>query len=201
VENPATESIVRAVRRLTVAVWSLSAMLGLFFLLYAWSFWSSSSAISRISTQTTWGPPPDIEGVQPPKDPLPASSVPENLYDLPLEQQIKWASAMAIGRYVRDGDRYKCIIAEVLKVSPGVTFHYKLGDEYRECSYYPRENESRGDGVVLYFVGNPATFRLSTSFSGDRVRSLGDMPLELMRAEIAKSLAQERPPTAPATRR
>jgi hypothetical protein len=59
-------------------------------------------------------------------------------------------------------------------------------DEYSAASYYPKQGTSHGDGIVIFFDGSPAMMRLSMSYSGDRIQSLGDMPLELLRAKCEK---------------
>lgn len=109
-------------------------------------------------------------------------------HELSLDQQIERASVIAIARFesAPDGER-KAIFREVLKQSPGTTFHYKLGDEYARASYYPRDDFSKGDGVVIFFVGSPASMRMSMTYSGDRIQSLGDIPLELFKQKCESS--------------
>jgi hypothetical protein len=36
----------------------------------------------------------------------------------------------------------------------------------------------------MFFVGSPAEFRFSTSFNGDRLSGLGEMPIEMLRGKI-----------------
>ena len=38
-----------------------------------------------------------------------------------------------------------------------------------------------GDGEVVFFTGSPAMMQLAMSYSEDRIRGLGDMPLALLR--------------------
>jgi hypothetical protein len=35
--------------------------------------------------------------------------------------------------------------------------------------------------MVMFFTGSPATMRMSMTYFGDRVHSLGDLPIELLR--------------------
>lgn len=105
---------------------------------------------------------------------------------MPLEKQIEAASVIAIARYERDGDRNKCVLSEILKQAPGTKFHFQLGDELRQCSHHTKPNESRGDGQLMFFVGSPANFRFSTSFYGERLTGLGDMPINLLRKQISE---------------
>jgi hypothetical protein len=103
-------------------------------------------------------------------------------HELTLEEKIKSASVIALARYERGADgMMRAIIKEFLKKEPDVTIYYDVGDEYQPSSYYPKENTSYGDGMVIFFVGSPASMRMSMSYSGDRIRSLGDLPLELFR--------------------
>jgi hypothetical protein len=103
-------------------------------------------------------------------------------HELTLDEQIKKASVIALAKYEQAPDgKMKAIITEFLKKDPGVTIYYKVGDEYPSSSYYPKANEDRGDGLVIFFVGSPASMRMSMTFSGDRIRGLGDLPIELFR--------------------
>ena len=105
-------------------------------------------------------------------------------YELGLEDQIKQASIIAIAKYEKSPDgKMKTIVKEFLKKEPGTTIYYKIGDEYPGSSYYPKENTMYGDGVVIFFTGSPATMKMSMSYSGDRIQSLGDIPIELFRQE------------------
>lgn len=103
-------------------------------------------------------------------------------HELKIEEQIKKSSVIALAKYEPSPDgKMKAIIKEFLKNEPGVTLYYKIGDEYASSSYYPKEKTSYGDGLVIFFVGSPATMRMSMSYEGDRIRGLGDIPLELLK--------------------
>ena len=103
-------------------------------------------------------------------------------HKLKLEEQIKKSSVIAIAKYVPSSDgKMKAIIKEFLKKEPGVTIYYKIGDEYSSSSYYPKENTNYGDGVIMFFTGSPATMKMSMTYSGNRIRSLGDIPIELFK--------------------
>ena len=73
--------------------------------------------------------------------------------------------------------------AEFLKKESGVTVYYHLGDEHAPSSHYPKANTDYGDGVIIFFTGSPAVMQMSMSYSGDRIRGLADMPLELFRQQ------------------
>ncbi len=116
-----------------------------------------------------------------PSTPVGAESGPP-FHELPLEEQIKRASVIALARYEPAPDgRKRAILKEFLKKDPETTIYYKIGDEFTSASFYPAEGSERGDGLVIFFVGSPATMRMSMTFFGDRIPSLGDIPLELFR--------------------
>jgi hypothetical protein len=103
-------------------------------------------------------------------------------HDLNIEEQIKTSSVIALASYEPSPDgKMKAIIKEFLKKEPGVTLYYNVGDEYASSSYYPKDGTSYGDGLVIFFVGSPATMRMAMSYEGDRIRGLGDLPLELLK--------------------
>ena len=103
-------------------------------------------------------------------------------HELSVEEQIKQASAIALARYERSPDgKMKAVIREFLKKDPNTVIHYKVGDEYASASFYPSEGKDYGEGVVVFFVGSPASVRLSVTYSGDRIRGLADIPIELFR--------------------
>ena len=103
-------------------------------------------------------------------------------HELELNEQIKLSSVIALAKYEKSPDgKNKAIIKEFLKKAPGTEIYYEVGDEYESSSYYPRENSDYGDGTIIFFVGSPAQMRLSMSYSGDRIRGLGDLPIKLLR--------------------
>jgi hypothetical protein len=149
----------------------MAVLVGIYLVAYLPTFSSSGAAWSE--SERVPAPSPRIENSYP------------DFYALPLEKQIAAASVIAIAKYEKDGDRTKCVISEVLKLAPGTKFHYNVGDEFRQCSHYSRAGEDRGDGQLMFFVGSPATFRYSSSFRGDRLSGLGDMPFDMLRKQIS----------------
>ena len=177
-ETDEKTQIVRAIRRLTIAVWALTVVMVAFLAMYLIAY------IPALS--------PSFTSVEAPPSQAPAipsrfDTQVTNFHDWPLEKQITTASVIALARYEKDGDRTKCVISEILKQAPGTKFYYNVGDEYRQCSHYPKPNEDRGDGQVMFFLGNPAEFRFSTSFRGDRLTGLGDIPFDLFRKQIGQA--------------
>lgn len=103
-------------------------------------------------------------------------------HEMSLEDQIKHASVIALAGYEPSADgRMKAVIREFLKKESGAVLYYNVGDEYPSASYYPKANRDYGDGLVIFFVGSPAAMRMSMSYSGDRIRGLGDLPVELLK--------------------
>src|SRR5688572_25529893 len=112
-----------------------------------------------------------------------------NFHELPLEEQIRAASVIALVRYEpASGGKVKAVIKEFLKKDPGVELHYNIGDEYAHASHYAGGGSDHGDGVIVFFVGSPAEMRMSTTYSGDRIRGLGDIPLELFREKCTATM-------------
>jgi len=107
-------------------------------------------------------------------------------YALSIEERIDAASAIALAKYEPSDDgRMKAVITEYLKLEPGTMVRFEIGNEYPSSSYYPTEGRNRGDGVVIFFTGSPATMQSSTSVNGDRITGLNDIPLALFREKCA----------------
>ena len=174
-EPSQSDPLVRAIRRLTFAVWALVVFVGIN---VAFSFsaylpvFSSSVPVASSELRGS-GPPPEV------------AQEFQQLHGLPPEEMVKLSSVITISMHEVDGSRGKCVLREVLKHSPGVRFYYKLGDEFRHCSFDPKEEQSYGEGQVTFFVGNPAEMRYATTFFGERISGLGDMPLADLREIIA----------------
>ena len=110
--------------------------------------------------------------------------------ELSLNEQIKRSSVIAIAKYEKSPDgKLKAIIKEFLKKEPRTIIHYNIGDEYPSLSVYPEENTRYGDGVVIFFVGSPATMKSAVTYTGGRIHSFGDMPIELLRAKCKEENA------------
>ncbi|MDH5797452.1 MAG: hypothetical protein OEZ19_02720 [Paracoccaceae bacterium] len=113
-------------------------------------------------------------------EPPPKHEIP--FHDLPIEGQIQHSSVIALAKYEPAPDgQLKAIIKEFFKKDPGVTIYYDIGDEHALSSHYPKDNTKYGDGEIIFFTGNPATMRMSISYSGNRIHGLGDLPIELLR--------------------
>lgn len=109
---------------------------------------------------------------------------PEMWHEMPIEERIEKSSVIALARYEKGQDgRMQAIIKEFLKKDPDTSIYYDIGDEYTNSSYYPKDDTHYGDGVIIFFTGDPAQMRMSMSYSGNRIHSLADMPIELLRTK------------------
>ena len=110
------------------------------------------------------------------------------LQHLSPEKMISRSSVILLVTYMPDGKRFKAVVAEFLKRDPETTVYYAVGDEFRELSYTPKDNESScGDGQVVFLVGSPAEMRLSYSFSGDHIGGLGGISIAALRDLVKKN--------------
>jgi hypothetical protein len=173
------DPLARAVRLLTVAVWCLCGLVAL-------QIASNSPALVRSLFQITRGGqrgPVTFTGGQASR----SVEVSEPFRDLSPEGMIAKSSVILLVSYQPDGQRFKAVVAEILKRQPDVALRYSVGDELRELSYYPNPDVTRGEGQVVFMVGSSAAFRSSFSFDGGRIGGLGDMPLAVLRAMVKKS--------------
>lgn len=81
----------------------------------------------------------------------------------------------------------KAVITEFLKKEPDAKVPYDIGDEYSRGSYYPKENVSRGEALLLFFRASPFPGTSSMAIYHDRIAGLNDMPMELFRKKVKES--------------
>ena len=185
--EPGSDPIVRAIRGLTIAVWVLCGLtfvqVAYYGLSYAmsWKWIRQTAGGSRSETTSTTSYEPSTAGRE--------TDSGAGFHDLAAEQKVDRASAILLVSYQKDGDRFKAIVAEVLKLKPGVELHYNVGDEMVMYSYYPSDNASRGEGQVVFMLGSPAEMRSSYSFDHGRIGGMGDMPIEKLREMVRKAKA------------
>ena len=109
-------------------------------------------------------------------------------HDLEVDEQIKLARVIAIAKYEPSDDgKSIAVISEILKLQPGTSFYYDIGDEFPDSLYFPEDKTNYGDGLVIFFTGSPAMMRLSMTYSGERIRSLGDLPLKVFREKCKET--------------
>jgi hypothetical protein len=123
---------------------------------------------------------------------VPGSDPFRDFHVWPLEKQIDSASVILITEYVKSGDRTKSIIKEILKQSPNTRFYYKVGDEFMEMSSSHGFEMGSEKGMIVFLTGNPASTRYGTSYSGDRLGSMGGMTLDELRNTIKSRASKER---------
>ena len=152
-----------------VAVWYMAAYWASPLLVQSYSL---STADDGYSSDTPTGEIPDIAKLT---DTI-------QFHELEIDEQIKLATVIAVATYEpANGGEVRAVISEILKKDPGTTFYYDVGDEYPDAKYQLRESTRYGDGVVIFFTGSPARMKISMTYSGDRISSLGDLPLKLLR--------------------
>lgn len=183
-------SIEKAINRMTIAIWSV------FFALFLIAV---PSLLMVISPGTIFGllENSDITVTEsefgPTSIPKSATFIDEShneFFQLSVDQKIEMASVIVLVKYVpSDNGLTRAIIQSVLKKAPGTVFNFDVGDEYRQSSFYPGEDGHRSDGQIIFFLGNPAQMRYATSYKGDRIRSLGNIPIELFKQKCADEAA------------
>jgi hypothetical protein len=179
--NEELNVVSKSINRLTVALWVIAGVLVINLLLSIIPFLFPDFYMNQFSTVSKVEVPPSESSKMEPV--APEIFVPQKqFHELPIEEQIKEASLIAVAKYEPAPDgQMKAIITDILKKDPNVVSYYDVGDEHPSSSYYPKDRSSYGDGLVIFFTGSPATMRMSMSYEGDRIRSLGDMPLSLFK--------------------
>jgi hypothetical protein len=110
----------------------------------------------------------------------------DNFYQLSVDEKVELASAIAIGSFQEAEDGLqRAIITEFLKKDPDIDLYYDVGDEYASMSSYPNEHEYSYDksehNFIVFFAGNPPMMRTGTTYHGDRISGLNDIPVKLLR--------------------
>jgi hypothetical protein len=175
------DPLIRAIRRLTVAVWVLCALVAAPLLYRGMESIRLMSRAMRggvdsVSTTVT-------RGITVSTDVFDA----KRFHDMSPDEQVARSSAILLVSYHKDGERLKAVVAEVLERRPGTELLYSVGNELRELSYYPKSDETRGEGQVVFLLGSPAEFRSSYSFDAGRIGGMGDMPIDVLREMVKRS--------------
>jgi hypothetical protein len=194
--NAKPDPMVRAVRGLTIAVWTLAAVTLLQFSYNAFYYARMmnqfrKSAMSDLNKRLTEEHGHGVGSNSSFQYPSPSKLQAETFegkqfHELTSEKKIQYASVILLTKHVKEpSGRTKSIISEIVKQKPGTELLYRVGGEYP--TYRDREPnaESVGDGEIVLMVGSPADMRESSSYTGDRLGSMGGMTLGEMRA-IAK---------------
>jgi hypothetical protein len=179
-------SLVRAVRWLTVAVWCLAGLLIITYLApWASFFWQVGKA-GRHSAGTSTNPEPEKPSMVPF-----GSDFDNQFHERSPEEKVKRATVIVLAQYRLSEGKHKVIISEIMKMVPGVSFYYKVGDEFPMLSHVPSaECEGcEGDGEVVFLIGNPAQMASAYSYRRERIDGMGGLSLTQLRA-----LAHAAPP-------
>ncbi len=184
-ENADAEQLAKALRGLTHAMWAIAIAIIALVIMSALPRIAPEyyfRTVSDAATTALEGPRPE-----PPSDGPRVSTQFEypDFHKLPIDEQVKVASVIALGRYEQgDGSKLRAIITEILKKTPGTTFHYEVGQEVPNASLPIRPNTNYGDGALMFFAGSPAMMRQSFAVSNGRISALGDMPLDRIREMV-----------------
>lgn len=163
--------IIHALRRLTKAVWALVVVFAAFVVLYAAGMFLSTPS-GDLAPQTSRHESIDI--------PIEA----RDFLDAPIEEKIRESTVIVLARHQSDGSHLRCSVSEILKHAPGIEFNFKVGDDLQWCDHDIEPDTTYGDGQIIFFQGNPARPRFSTTFEGDRLNDMGGTPIELIRDMI-----------------
>ncbi|SRR5216683_2836057 len=165
---------------LTIAVWCLCAAVIGQITFYAWSYINSMRWSRQMTTSMTSVTAKRSKDLEPPPIQW------ESLHDLPPEQMVAKASVILLTSYEDVGDRYKAVVAEVLKRNPGVELYYSVGDEFPHLSFAKEKGVTCGEGQAVFMTGNPASMNTSYGFTNGRIGGLGDIPLTTLREMVKR---------------
>jgi hypothetical protein len=184
-ENADAQHLEKALRGLTRAMWAIAIAIIALVVMSALPLIAPDFYFRTVSDAATTAL--ESHRPEPPGDGPPVSTQFEypDFHKLPIEEKVKAASVIAIGRYEQgDGSKLRAIITEILKKTPGTAFYYEMGQEVPSASLAIRPNTNYGDGALMFFAGSPAMMRESLAVSNGRISALGDMPLDQIREMV-----------------
>lgn len=175
-------ALVRSLRRQTLAIWALVALLALAFGTPWFSYLRFRLAHPAADSQKA------TQGAE--AEPEPAFD--NDFYARPLEEKISRATVILLTRLEKTGERHREVVAEIIKQKPGVRLYYKVGDEYEPLSHAPTQacQDCEGQGQVVFMLGNPASMVYSVTYEGERLE-MGGMPITELRRQAAASLVKQ----------
>jgi hypothetical protein len=187
---PGSDALARAVRSLARAVWVLVVLVLVLVAYSVWAWFQSMQMVRRMSrpdetritsSSSPYSPSTSASAVGGPGPHRQLSC------NLPPDDLVARSSAIFLTSYQPSGKGFKAVIAEIVKLEPGTTIEYRVGEDFFEPGLdNPREGSSVGDGSVVFLEGSPAFMRCSYSFQNGRIGGLGDMRLETLRALAGK---------------
>ncbi len=186
--------VAKSIRLLAIAVWAVALVLGGQLLLSAVPWVFPEFYVERFSYESGFAVStdrqPQVELEAAPESESASQTAKRGFsysemtqfYELSIDEKIERASMIAVADFVEAEDGLqRAIISEILKKDAGIEAYYDVGDEHSSSSFYPREGYKSGDGIVLFFTGSPAVMTFGSTYSGDRISGLGDIPLKLFR--------------------
>lgn len=124
----------------------------------------------------------EINSFNPPPSSIKTLEPSTNFHELNIEQKIEKSSVILLAEYkqAKDG-KFRVIIKEFIKAPKDTKFYYSIGEEYENSSFYPEKGVGYGEGEIMFFIGSPATLVSSMTHENNRIRGLGNMPIDLIR--------------------
>lgn len=110
--------------------------------------------------------------------------------ELSVDEKIAKSTAIIVAKIEKnDAGKYQSRVSEILKKQENVEFYYEVGQIYENELPYFDEFESLNrdvpEGLIVFMSDNPARMRYSVSYSGDRIGSLGNISLALLRQKCS----------------
>ena len=107
---------------------------------------------------------------------------------LSLEEKIEKSTAVAIVRFKDEEDALKAAYVEaVVKRDPSVELTISPGDRLEKADFYSQGGNNRDrDGVIVFYVRNPAVEIAQSYLYDDRLIADGDMPLHVFMKKYKK---------------
>ena len=113
-----------------------------------------------------------------------------NFDELSLDEKIEKSTAIIVAKIEKnDTGKYQSRVSEILKKQENVDLYHEVGQIYENELPYFDEFESLNrdvpEGFIVFMSENPARMRYSVSYSGERVGSLGNISLAILREKCA----------------
>ncbi|AHF94581.1 hypothetical protein OPIT5_21465 [Opitutaceae bacterium TAV5] len=105
-----------------------------------------------------------------------------NFFRWPLAKQITFSSVILETRFRKEGTILKSIISDAIKIGEGVSFQSGVGDKLEGETW--DEGDFANDpieGYVYFYIGDPPRNITGVPIRAGKIRSFGDMPLEVFK--------------------
>jgi hypothetical protein len=177
-------SLTKAVRALTIAVWCVCAIWLFQVGFYVVTYVKSSRLLKEAVQKGTEATPLSIKEMQ--HNPAENEKGPP-FEELKPEDMISRSTVILLTTFQKDNDRFKAVIAEIIKQPLNTQNVYRVGDEYPPLSYYQGSSSAYGTGDVVFLTGSPPEMRFSCSYAEGKIGGLGGMPLSKFREMVKAS--------------